>query len=142
MIENKLDKNVLSDIYKFVNEYGIDALNMAMHNYTISHKTYICGTKTSIKRIPIYTINYIEIFGHNIVIHTINGKFTKYGTLKGEYEQLKKFGFVKCNQSFLVPVDKIVEIKKNYLILTTGNKFKLSRSCATEAIYTYVKYNT
>ena len=125
----------------FIEKYGTDALLIALKNYEDSHLFYTCKTKSSTKQIPIYSINYIEIFGHKIIIHTTNGDYSKYGTLKNEYSLLKEMGFIKCNQSFLIPVDKITEIKGNNVVITTGNSFPLSRSCAPGVIQAYAKNN-
>lgn len=134
-----LEKKTWDALYEFIEQYGNDALLIALRNYDQSHNVYTIKTKLSTKRIPLASINYVEIFGHNIVVHTTNGNFTKYGTLKNEYIQLKKQGFIKCNQSFLIPINKIVEIKGKNVILTTGDKFPLSRSCANDVICAYVK---
>lgn len=141
MNEKIIEENILTILYQFINKYGTEGLITALKKYDSLHQVYICKTQKYIKRIPIVSINFIEAFGHDITIHTTNGTFKKYGTLKKEYEQFKKFGFVKCNQSFLIPIDKISEIKGRYLILSTGDKFTLSRSCATEVIYAYVRNN-
>ena len=141
MKNNILDKNMLTYIYKFINKHGNNALITALENYENLHQVYIYRTQNCIKRIPICSINYIEIFGHDIVIHTITETLKKYGTLKKEYTLLKNLGFVRCNQSLLVPIHKIKEIRGRNLILETEEKFILSRSCATEVIYAYVKNN-
>lgn len=138
-MKNILDKHMLESIYKFINKYGDNALIVALENYEALHQVYIYRTQTCIKRIPICSINYIEIFGHDIMIHTVDELLKKYGTLKNEYHLLKKLGFVKCNQSILVPLHKIIEIRGRNIILETGDEFILSRSCATEVIYAYVK---
>lgn len=139
-MKNILEKNISEYIYRFIEKYGNTALIEALENYENSHQVYLCKTRTSVCRIPIFAINYIEIFGHNIIIHTDNGNFRKYGTLKNEYNQLKKFGFVKCNQSTLIPADKIQEIQGKHITLTTGDTFTLSRNCAASVICSYSKF--
>lgn len=141
MGKSNLSNNIISNINKFIVKYSEDALLDALKNYDSLQQEYICRTQTYIKKIPISSINYIEIFGHDIFIHTDNETLVKYGTLKNEYKKLKKWGFVRCNQSFLIPINKIAEIRGRDVILTTGDKFILSRSCATEVIYTYTKSN-
>ncbi|MDO4312451.1 MAG: LytTR family DNA-binding domain-containing protein [Eubacteriales bacterium] len=138
-MKNTLEKCTLEQVYNFVSKYGDTALTEALQNYENSYQIYICKTRGGIARIPIHSINYIEIFGHTIIIHSDNGCFRKYGTLTKEYEQLKKLGFVKCNQSILVPIEKIKEIERKCLILTTGDKFSLSRSCAASVICEYAR---
>ncbi len=135
----KLDKKIIDNLYDFIEKYGYDGLKSALQSYSYAHQMYLFRSHSVIKQIPIYTINYIEILKHEITIHTTNGKFSKYGTLKNEYNQLKKYGFVKCSQSFLIPVSKIAEIGGKHVTLTTGDKFILSRTCATEVICAYTK---
>ena len=131
-------KELQTILNNFVKRYGDLALVTALQNYIASQQFYVYKTKDSIKRIPIHLINYIEILGHTITIHTANGNFTKYGTLKQEYLHLKEWGFVKCNQSFLVSISKIAEIKGNTIILTTGETFTISRSCTAKVIHAYI----
>lgn len=141
MKKDFLEKRLLVKLQTFIEKYGENALIIALKNYEDTHLFYTCKTKSFTKQIPIYSINYIEIFGHEIIIHTTSGDYTKYGTLKNEYALLKKMGFIKCNQSFLIPINKIAEIKGNNVIITTGNSFPLSRSCAPGVIQAYVKNN-
>lgn len=134
-----LSDNILKNLNKFIDKYGNDALLTALKDYDILHQNYIYKTKTSIKKIPIASIDFIEIFEHDINIHTNNEVLVKYGTLRNEYTLLKRYGFVKCNQSILVPINKIKEINGKKITLTTGNIFTLSRSCAFEVICAYTK---
>jgi len=136
-----LEKKVLSEIETFIEKYGSDSLIAALQDYDLSHQLYTCKTKCVTTQVPICSIDYIEIYGHEIIIHTTNGNFRKYGTLSIEYNRLKKYGFVKCNQSYLIPISKIIEIRGKNVKLTTGDSFPLSRSCATEVIQAYVKNN-
>ena len=41
----------------------------------------------------------------------------KYGTLANELKVLSMYGFMKCNQSCLVSLDKIKTIRRNEVIL-------------------------
>lgn len=139
MTKNILEENVLEKLQSFINKYGSEGFVEALETYDALHRVYIYKTKYLIKRIPIDTINFIEIYGHDIIIHTTEGNFKKYGTIKNEYNLLKNLGFVKCNQSFLIPVNKIVEIKDKSVRLSTGEEFKLSRNCANEVINEYIR---
>ena len=132
-----LNDNLLTNLNKFIEKYGSDALLTALNNYDHLHHDYLYKTQTSIKKFPIASINYIEIYEHDISIHTNNEIIVKYGTLTNEYNQLKKYGFVKCNQSTLVPINKIKEINGKKITLITGNTFTLSRSCVFEVICAY-----
>lgn len=137
-----IDKKELQTILNnFIEQYGEFALVTALQTYAASQQFYICKKKASIRRIPIHLINYIEILGHTITIHTTAGDYTKYGTLKEEYRQLRELGFVKCSQSYLIPISKIAEVKGATVILTTGEKFVLSRSCAAKVIHAYINQN-
>lgn len=137
MKRTDLNQKELTVLYNFIDKYGCDSLMEALQDYEVAHHFYLYKTKSSVKKIPIPSINYIEIFGHDIIIHTTDGDYAKYGTLKMEYAQLKKQGFVKCNQSFLIPINKISKIEKQEVILTTGETFILSRSCTASVIHAY-----
>lgn len=59
-------------------------------------------TREGIRKIPAATIRYIEIYGHNIMIHLRTGTVECYGSLKQFTDELEDYGFIKCSQSCLV----------------------------------------
>ena len=59
--------------------------------------------KSSVYRLKLDDIVYIEVYGHNIVYHMINGsEFTVRGRISEIDEILKDKGFFRCHDCFIV----------------------------------------
>lgn len=136
-----IDKDLNIFLISFLDEFGISGLKQALQLYTNMEKKYICKTKTSISKINISDINYLEISGHNIAVNTIHGTYQKYGTLKKELDLLAPYGFIKCNQSCLVSLQKIKAINNNTIVLIDNSEIRMSRSCSLKVI-TAFSFNT
>ena len=113
----------------FLDHFGTDGLQHALKEYSDHQHFYICKTHTSLYKIPIKEIYYLEIQEHNITIFTPTAKYTKYGTLSRELTTLAPLGFAPCSQSVLVALNKIVSIEKGIVILDNGIHLHVSRSC-------------
>ena len=128
---------MINKLKAFIKTYGEAELLTALTNYINTNYLYICRTKTFTKCLAINSINYIEIYGHTLMIHSSEGTFSKYGTLKREYDKLKNCNFVKCNQSLLVSVCKISKLSGRHLTLYTGETFTISQSCLNDVYSAY-----
>ena len=96
-IDDKLDK-VLSD---FLDLYGTSGLENALQLYRNSYQEYICKTRTSVSKMSVWDIYYMEIQEHQITIYTQNGIYQKYGSLNNELRGCKK-SCVYGKQDFLI----------------------------------------
>ena len=65
-IDDKLDE-ALSD---FLNLYGTSGLENALQLYRNTHQEYICKTRTSVSKMSVWDIYYMEIQEHQITIYT------------------------------------------------------------------------
>lgn len=65
-------------------------------------QTLTIKNRDGMTRIGIQDIRYVEIFGHNILIHLKDRSEECYGTLKELEPELKDCGFARCSQSCLV----------------------------------------
>ena len=84
--------NLKAELISFVTLYGISGLQEAMRLYIETSQNYICKTKTSVRKIKIRDIYYLQIHGHKITIHTANDIYHKYGTLHEEFAVLSAYG--------------------------------------------------
>ncbi len=89
-------------------------------------KTITVKTKQGMSNSNIRDIRYIEIYGHNIIIHKNNENLKCYGTLKEFEEQLKNCGFARCSQSCLVNLAYVDGIRQD-MILISSEQLPLSR---------------
>lgn len=130
-IENK---NIKKDVLKFLETYGFKGLQQAMDFYVNMQQIYLCKTRTSVSKIYIRDINYVEVHKHLITIHTTHDSYEKYGSLNKELESLSKYGFVKCSQNCIVPLTKIRTVTYDDVILLDGTKIGLSKRYASKVL--------
>ena len=104
------------------------ALNIYM---TIEAKNITIDTPNGIYRTSSDKIMYVEIINHRLYYHLVDGVIEKTGVLKEVEKELQKYGFLKCNQCYLVNPRFIISVKGKELLV--GNiKLQISRP----------KYNT
>ena len=135
------DKNLPKTITEIIDHYGASGLEQALLLYTDMQQDYICTTKTSVSKIKIHDIYYLEIMGHHIDVHTEYGTYQKYGSLNKELEVLLPHGFIKCNQSCIVSLHKIRTIQGNDIILINSERLHLSRHYAPNVLMAFSRNN-
>lgn len=135
------DKSLQTDLHSFCDSYGISGLKQAMKLYKDLHQEYLCRTRSAVSKISIGDIYYLEIREHNICVHTLHGIYHKYGTLNKELEILAPYGFLKCNQSCLVSLDKVRTIEHDDIILTNGSRIHMSRNYAPKVLLEFYRKN-
>ena len=84
-IESQIDAELKDTISTFLTQYGFAGLKQALQLYKNTQQEYICRTRTSISKIHISDIYYMEIRKHQITIYTQHGTYHKYGTLNNEF---------------------------------------------------------
>ena len=80
-------------------------------------------------KIPYAEIMLIETADHATTVHTQNGKYTTYDSLKTFEDLLVGFGFEKANRNALVNINAVkrINVKENYLEIN-AQQVRLSRS--------------
>ncbi len=118
----------------FLDQHGLTGLEQALKLYTDTQQTYICRTRSSVSKIKIADIYYLEIQTHTITIHTQNETYQKYGSLADEQNRLSLYGFTKCSQNCLVSLEKIHSIRNNTIILTNNIQLRMSQRYAPKIL--------
>lgn len=161
----------LSDIYNnpalaeltetFLRLYGIDGYQSALEEYASRNRDclpeeyalpdfsgfqspqpfYICRTRLAVYRIDWEDIYYLEILGHTITIHTRVQNFQKYGSLSSESRFLPKNQFIRCSQSCIVSIPKIVSVTRNKVFLSNGAALHVSRSYVANVLNAFLGYS-
>lgn len=137
--EHQIDIELNETISNFLKQYGTSGLKHALQLYINTHQEYICRTRTSISKIHISDIYYMEIREHQITIYTQHGTYHKYGTLNNELKSLSSYGFIKCAQNRIVSLGKIRSICFNDIILINGAKIHMSKKYAISIISEFSK---
>ena len=137
--ESQIDTELQNTISTLLTQYGTSGLKHALQLYINTHQEYICRTRTSISKIYISDIYYMEIQEHQITIYTQHGTYHKYGTLNNELKSLSSYGFIKCAQNRIVSLGKIRSIYFNDIILINGAKIHMSKNYAFSIISEFSK---
>ncbi|MBE0700743.1 MAG: LytTR family transcriptional regulator DNA-binding domain-containing protein [Acholeplasmataceae bacterium] len=91
-------------------------------------------TRNGWVQIPVYEMTYLESFGEDIYIHTLNiGNIIIRQPLYQLEEIIKPYHFVRISKSFIVGITKIRYIRTTFnakldLELITGRHLEVSRS--------------
>lgn len=130
----QIDTELNDIITDFLKQYGTSGLRQALQIYKNSQQEYICRTRTSVSKINISDIYYMEIREHQITIYTQHGTYHKYGTLNNELKSLSSYGFIKCAQNCIISLNKIRTINYTDIILINGIKVHMSKRYALNTI--------
>ena len=125
----------------FLDQYGFSGLEQALTLYSNMQSEYICKTKTTISKIKICDIYYLQIKAHTITIYTRYGYYKKYGSLTEEQRLLSPYGFMKCNQSCIVSLEKIMSIHHNSITLINNVQLHMSQHYAPNILMEFLRGN-
>lgn len=89
--------------------------------------------------IPLRKICYLESQGHQIWIHTTQGKILCYDRLENMKERLPGY-FQQCHKSYLVNFYHVRRLEKNRMILKTQEEVPISRARYAQAKAAYFRY--
>lgn len=98
------------------------------HCYSKSNEYIIIKNRSSIEKIEISKIVYIESDKRKIIVNTVDSKYEIYEKLDNMYEKLEKFDFVKTHRSYIVNIHYIKKIDTKVIITTKGDTILLSRA--------------
>ena len=84
---------------------------------TIEAKNITIDTPNGIYRTSSDKIMYVEIINHRLYYHLVDGVIEKTGVLKEVEKELQKYGFLKCNQCYLVNPRFIISVKGKELLV-------------------------
>lgn len=89
-------------------------------------KFIVLKTKDGIRKIRISRISYVEVRDHRLYYHTLDETLDACGSLDALEKELQSYGFSRCNNCYLVNLDKITEILSSSIIID-GNELAVSR---------------
>ena len=71
-------------------------------------------------------VRYIEVSGHQVIYHTLDGDVLQYGSLSNVEKQLDPVQFVRCNSCFLVNMMYVRGVK-GYTLTMDDGELKISQ---------------
>ena len=78
-------------------------------------------------KIRLHEINYIEVINNLVIFHMETGDYDEHRTLKSVEEALKGHPFSRCNNCYLVNLEKVSGVSKNE-VMVGGKRLQISRS--------------
>ena len=79
--------------------------------------------------VPIETIDYIESIGRKVFIHSDDGIYQMYSTMRDIIAKLPE-SFLRCHNSYLVNSECVVTVRSTEIVLTSGAKIPISKRYA------------
>ena len=79
-----------------------------------SEKTIRIASESETANVRLNDIVYVEVMNHTIIYHTIQSDISLRGTLAEALDQLGKEDFVQIHRAYLIPINKIFNIKTAY----------------------------
>jgi len=128
-----------------VNGYEVDALDFILK--PCDHYSFMLKIQRALARIsktdgavtvintddgrqivtPIKRIKYVEVSGHYVSFHTIDGTYNQYTTLKAVENEVRAFAFAKSNRSCIINLNYVEQIVGDDVILTGNEILPISR---------------
>ena len=120
--------NALDYVLKPVNYYALSkTLDRALSKVRMREKQYIfISNQHGTKKIEESRILYVEVDGHHLIYHTLDGDYGAVGSMTGVEETLNSELFFRCDKCFLVNVEHIDAVAGTDVIVK-GTPIPLSR---------------
>lgn len=99
----------LTDVANELNRYLIESANVS--------KCLNISIKNVHHRIPLRSILYLESDCRKILVHTPHKDYEYYEKLDTLEKALVPYGFIRCHQSYLVPISKITSYQTGELTI-------------------------
>lgn len=134
--------NACSYILKPVTSYAIE-INLQRALLQIQRhreERVVLNTKTGVKTYLTKEVDYIEVMGHYLLYHTIDGVAEVYGNLTEVETRLQGMNFARCARSYLVNLARIRSVQGNTVRLITNEEISVSRSMKKQFMDCYMDY--
>ena len=106
------------------------------------NKKYIKVVDNDIeKELLTVDILYIEVYSHQIVIHTFNKEYYQKGKLSDYEKMLEACLFVRSDKSVLINITNIDYIKKNQVFMKNGKILYVSRNHLEKVTKAFLKFS-
>ncbi len=135
------DVEAINYLIKPINEKKLyECLDKAFEKTPKEEKTILIEEQGQIHRILQKDILYIESFGHNVEINTIDKKYTIRKNIGIMEKALEGNDFVRCHRSYIVGLQHVNRIGKNELELDNGEIVPVSRRQYVNTNKAFIQY--
>ena len=102
-------------------------LDKALEQYNrCQNRTLLVPTAGGLHCLSTDQLLYVEVSGHRLLYHTLDGTVQRSGSLSVVEQELNSYGFLRCNQCYLVNPRFVTRVEDSQVFL--GNeKLQISR---------------
>lgn len=124
-----------------------ESLNRAMDKFFERYKKIksdelVIREKSTISRIPLHNLSYVEVLDHHLIYHLSNGYTIRCRQSLNEIEDalIKNGKFVRTSRSFIVNMDYVLSIEPGNLVMEDGSRVAISRANFKAVSEAYLRY--
>lgn len=101
--------DALDYLVKPVSYYAFSqSLRRALERLCRRNRRYLCiNYKNGVRKVDCARIYFIEVNGHNLIYHTMDGDFPALGSMRGVEADLCGLPFFRCNKGYLINLEHV-----------------------------------
>lgn len=103
-------------------------------------RCYTFNSHNKLISVRLNDINYIEVYGHETLVHTANAVLTTSKALSAIEKELSEYGFIRTHKSYIVNTRYIFSVERNSIILSNGENLPVSRNKLTDVKQMMIKF--
>lgn len=103
-------------------------------------RCYTFNSHNKLISVRLNDINYIEVYGHETLVHTENAVLTTSKALFTIEKELSEYGFIRTHKSYIVNTRYIFSVERNSIILSNGENLPVSRTKLTDVKQMMIKF--
>lgn len=103
-------------------------------------RCYTFNSHNKLISVRLNDINYIEVYGHETLVHTANAVLTTSKALFTIEKELSEYGFIRTHKSYIVNTRYIFSVECNSIILSNGENLPVSRTKLTDVKQMMIKF--
>lgn len=115
-------------------------LQSIFDEYRQTHRVYAYSNQNMSFKYKLIDILYFEIYNRQILLHTATENVEYYESLSVIFDELKGMNFIKPAKSYIVNLEHIKNINKNFLIMSNGDKILIGRTYKKDVVTQYLNF--
>ena len=124
--------------------YEVEAIDyvikpLGYQEFALKMKKAMLQTTDGIQPVAIEDILYVEVIRHYLQYHTTGQVYEVRGAMKEAEEELERYHFVRCNQSYLVNLAKVACLHGN-TVTVGSDQLPISRNKKTAFVDALTRY--
>lgn len=94
-----------------------------------SAQFFVVNDVKGVVKVSSSEVYYIDVAGHKLTWHTVNGNYSEYGSLSDLEAMLNSHNFMRCNACYLVNPNYIARVNSigQTVVLANGEELKISQ---------------